>query len=175
MISAPKLGPTGEEDVVDASGDGRRVRGPRARMRTATLLCAAAALAAGTVPASAQPRAVPAPAPDPLVVVDCFSKPQVRPEEYLLACGDGNNRLVRLRWDTWGPRTATATGTDMVNDCKPYCAAGRFRSYPVTVTLSSPEPWPDRPDVQRFTTIRLLYTDTAPAPVPKDVSYKLVY
>ncbi|MFE9929589.1 hypothetical protein [Streptomyces sp. NPDC005533] len=160
---------------MDASGDGRRVRGPWAGMRTATLLCAAAALAAGTVPASAQPRAVPAPAPDPLVVVDCFAKPQVRPEEYLLACGDGNNRLVRLRWDTWGPRTATATGTDLVNDCKPYCAAGRFRSYPVTVTLSSPKPWPDRPDVRRFTMIRLLYTDTAPTPVPKDVSYKLVF
>lgn len=109
------------------------------------------------------------------MVVDCFSEAQVRPEEYLLACGDGNNRLVGLRWDTWGPRTATATGTDMVNDCRPYCAAGRFRPYPVRVTLSDPEPWPAHSDVQRFTTIRLMYTDTAPSPVPKDVTYKLVY
>ncbi|WP_326586102.1 hypothetical protein [Streptomyces sp. NBC_01294] len=120
-------------------------------MRTATLLCAAAALVAATVPASAHTRAAPAPVPEPVVVVDCFSKAQVRPEEYLLACGDGNNRLVELRWDTWGPRTATATGIDMVNDCNPYCAAGRFRPYPVTVTLSSPETWPEHPDVRRFT------------------------
>ncbi|MGR4878179.1 hypothetical protein ACIPUC_01920 [Streptomyces sp. LARHCF249] len=143
-----------------------------------TLLCTVAALTAAMVPASANTgtgsaRGI-AP-PDPVVVVDCFSQAQIRPEEYLLACGDGNNRLVELRWDTWGPRIATATGTDMVNDCRPYCAAGRFRAYPVKVTLSNPDAWPEHPDVQRFTTIRLVYTDTAPSPVPKEVTYKLVY
>ncbi|GHE38935.1 hypothetical protein [Streptomyces vinaceus] len=151
----------------------------RVRVRTATLLCAAAALAAGAavpaaVPAAAQTARAPMD-PSPVVVVDCFSQAQVRPREYLLACGDGNNRLVRLRWDSWGQRTATATGTDMVNDCTPYCAAGKFRAYPVRVTLSHPRPWPGHPDVQRYTSIRLLYTDTAPPPVSKDVTYKLVY
>ncbi|MFE9259115.1 hypothetical protein [Streptomyces sp. NPDC006879] len=144
-------------------------------MRTATLACASAALAVAVVPAAARDRAAPAPAPDPVVVVDCFSQPQVRPTEYLLACGDGNNRLVDLRWDSWGSRTAKATGTDMVNDCRPYCAAGRFRPYPVTVTLSNPEPWPDHPDVRRFTSIRLEYTDAAPTPAGKDVTYKLAF
>ncbi|MEU3407137.1 hypothetical protein ABZ766_24790 [Streptomyces sp. NPDC006670] len=158
---------------MDASGDGRRPRPVRARGRRAGLLCAAAALAAVSAPAAAQ---APAPAdPYPVVVVDCFSAAQVQPEEYILACGDGNNRLVGLRWDSWGASTATATGTDMVNDCRPYCAAGRFRPYPVRVTLSAPRPWPTHPGVQRFTVIRLLYTDTAPAPVRKDVTYKLVY
>ncbi|MFG2342371.1 hypothetical protein [Streptomyces yangpuensis] len=160
---------------MDVSGHGRNARGQRARTRTRTgiLLSAAAALTAAAIPVSASQHTA-APAPDP-VVVDCFSKPQTRPEEYLLACGDGNNRLVDLHWTTWGPQTATATGTDMVNDCRPYCAAGRFRPYPVTVTLSHPQPWPDHPGTQRFSTIRLLYTDTAPSPVPKDVTYKLVY
>ncbi|MER5874131.1 hypothetical protein [Streptomyces sp. NPDC002044] len=159
---------------MDASEDGRRAA--RSGLRTATLLCAAAALVAAAVPASAQTRAAArAPVPDPVVVVDCFSEDQVRPEEFLLACGDGNNRLVGLHWDWWGPRTATATGTDMANECRPNCAAGRFRSYPVSVTLANPEPWPDRPGVERFTTIRLLFTDTVPSPIPKDVTYKLVY
>ncbi|MFD3698323.1 hypothetical protein ACFWUZ_19595 [Streptomyces sp. NPDC058646] len=154
---------------------GRHPSRARHRVRT-TLLCTAAALAVAVVPASADAaRTASVRAPDPVVVVDCASEPQVRPEEYLLACGDGNNRLVELRWDTWGPGSATATGTDMVNDCRPYCAAGRFRPYPVTVTLGDPEAWPGHPDVQRFTTIRLIYTDTAPAPVPKDVTYKLVW
>ncbi|MGW8778415.1 hypothetical protein ACWGNM_10075 [Streptomyces sp. NPDC055796] len=158
------------------------------RVRKAALMCAAAALAVGAaVPAAAAPASASASAsasaqtpravmdPNPVVVVDCFSQGRVRPREYLLACGDGNNRLVGLRWNTWGQRTATATGTDMVNDCTPYCAAGRFRSYPVTVTLSHPRPWPGHPDVQRYATIRLLYTDTAPFPGTKDVTYKLVY
>ncbi|MET9608884.1 hypothetical protein ABZZ17_28120 [Streptomyces sp. NPDC006512] len=147
------------------------------RARTGAALFAAAALLTTIVPASAA-TATSAPArvdPDPVVVVDCFAQAQVRPEEYLLACGDGNNRLVDLRWHDWGTRTATATGTDMVNDCRPYCAAGRFRAYPVTVTLANPERWPDHPDLDRFTTMRLLYTDTAPHPVPKDSTYKLTW
>ncbi|MDX2393657.1 MULTISPECIES: hypothetical protein [unclassified Streptomyces] len=170
---------------MDVSVDGRRPAraiGFRARhrarygLRTALVACAAAALVAGAVPASAQitPAQI-TPAPDPVVVVDCFDQAQVRPEEYLLACGDGNNRLVDLHWKTWGSNTATATGTDMVNDCRPYCAAGRFRPYPVTVTLANPERWPDHPDLDRFTTLRILYTDAAPYPVPKDSTYRLVY
>ncbi|MFG2616821.1 hypothetical protein ACGFXC_04300 [Streptomyces sp. NPDC048507] len=158
---------------MDASGEGRRPRGARRGMRVAGLLVTAAALVAAAVPASAR---TPADPPSrPVVVVDCFSKAQVRPEEYLLACGDGNNRLVDLRWKSWGPHKATATGTDMVNDCRPNCAAGRFHPYPVTVTLSAPQTWPATPDLRRFTTIRLLYTHAAPEPVAKDVTYPLVY
>ncbi len=163
---------------MNVSAAHRPARASRYRVRTATLLCTVAALTAAVIPASAHPAGTTSArsaAPLDPVVVDCFSQAQTRPEEYLLACGDGNNRLVKLRWDTWGPRTATATGTDMVNDCRPYCAAGRFRAYPVAVTLSHPEAWPEHPEVQRFTTIRLVFTDTAPAPVPKDVTYKLVY
>jgi hypothetical protein len=145
-----------------------------------TLFWAAALLTAVVaVPASAAatgPATVPTPDPaSSVVVVDCFGKAQVRPEEYLLACGDGNNQLVSLRWKSWGARTATATGTDMVNDCRPYCAAGTFRSYPVDVTLAGPQPWPGHPDTHRFTTIRLVYPGAAPSPVPHDVTYKLVY
>ncbi|RSS80030.1 hypothetical protein EF918_15160 [Streptomyces sp. WAC06614] len=133
---------------------------------------AAGLLAATTVPASA---AEPMPAPSGVVVVDCFGAPQVRPKKYLLACGDGNNQLVRLRWSSWGPRTATATGIDMVNNCRPYCAAGRFVPYPVRVTLSHPKPWPGHADASRFTMIRLVYPRAAPHPVPHDVTYRLVY
>ncbi|MFZ3474325.1 hypothetical protein ACODT3_04460 [Streptomyces sp. 4.24] len=162
---------------MNVSAGGRRARASRHGVRTGAALLCAVALAVA-VPASAHAGGTSArilEPGDPVVVVDCFDQAQMRPAEYLLACGDGNNRLVGLRWDSWGSRTATATGTDMVNDCRPYCAAGRFHGYPVTVTLGSPQAWPEHPDVQRFTTIRLLYTDTAPDPVPKDVTYKLVW
>ncbi|MFD8637145.1 hypothetical protein [Streptomyces sp. NPDC059656] len=164
---------------MNASAAHRPARTSRRRTRTATLLCTTAALAAAMIPVSAYSAAPatarPADPAAPVVVVDCSSQPQIRPEEYLLACGDGNNRLVGLRWDSWGAKTATATGVDMVNDCRPYCAAGRFRPYPVSVTLSNPQVWPENPGLQRYATIRLVYTDTSPAPVPKDVTYKLVY
>ncbi|WP_405496646.1 hypothetical protein [Streptomyces sp. NBC_00096] len=164
---------------MSVSAAGRPARASRRRVRTAILLCTVAAVTAAVIPASAHGAGtsaarIPAP-PDPVVLVDCFSQAQMRPSEYILACGDGNNRLVSLRWDTWGARTATATGTDMVNDCVPYCAAGEFRAYPVKVTLSDPAAWPEHPDLRRFTMIRLRYPDTAPDPVRKDVTYRLVY
>ncbi|AQT76183.1 hypothetical protein [Streptomyces sp. fd1-xmd] len=83
---------------MDAPADGRNPREVRARTRTGILLSAAAALTTAALPASATqptPAPTPTPPPDP-VVVDCFSKGQIRPDEYLLACGDGNNRLVKL-------------------------------------------------------------------------------
>ncbi|MEU8777018.1 hypothetical protein [Streptomyces sp. NPDC048606] len=145
------------------------------RTRTVTVCAVAAALIGATATASLA-SAAPAVEPEPVVaVLDCVGKPQVKPEEYLLACGDGNNRLVGLDWKSWGRTTATATGTDMVNDCKPYCAAGRFRGYPVEVTLSHPENDPDRTDLRRFTRMRLVFPEAAPAPIPHDVTYKIVW
>ena len=41
--------------------------------------------------------------------------------------------------DGWGAETATAEGTAHANDCDPYCAAGIFREYPVTVVASAPQ------------------------------------
>ncbi|MFJ9822751.1 hypothetical protein ACIRSU_00020 [Streptomyces sp. NPDC101160] len=154
------------------TGRAARRRPSPPRMTPAYMLCAAALLALPLSPgaATAVPRS--APAAD-VVVVDCFTKPQVRPADFLLACGDGNNRLTGLHWTSWGPRSATGTGTDLVNDCVPYCAAGTFRSYPVTVTLSRPEPWPREAGVLHFTRLRLAYTGAAPAPLPSEVTYRL--
>ncbi|MBW5480976.1 hypothetical protein GPJ59_03485 [Streptomyces bambusae] len=143
---------------------------------SATQATSASASASTSASASASaPASAPVRDPVPVVVVDCFGAPQVRPADYLLACGDGNNRLVGLRWDSWGGQTATASGTDMVNDCRPYCAAGRFRAYPVEVTLIAPQAWPERPGTQRYTSIRLVFPEEAPAPLPHDVTYNLVY
>jgi hypothetical protein len=70
-----------------------------------------------------------------IVVLDCQGHPHVRPGHYTLACADGNDYLSGLAWTSWGPRLASATGTEHVNDCVPYCAAGHFHSYPVNVVL----------------------------------------
>ncbi|MEE1752025.1 hypothetical protein [Streptomyces sp. SP18CS02] len=141
----------------------------RDKVRTAVVLCAAAAFAV-VVPASASTGA---PAPAQVVAVDCFSEAQTRPTDFLLACGDGNNRLTQLEWSSWGPTAAVAKGLDVVNDCEPYCAAGTFRSYAVTVRLDRPEAWEAQPELERFTQLRLTYTDDRPPRVPREVTYEL--
>jgi hypothetical protein len=65
------------------------------------------------------------------------------------------------------------SGLDMVNDCQPYCAAGKFHSYPVTVRLDRPATWQKHPELQRFTRLQLVYTDGRPAQTEREVTYKL--
>ncbi|HVC86168.1 MAG TPA: hypothetical protein VNC40_01935 [Gaiellaceae bacterium] len=55
------------------------------------------------------------------------------PKTLVIACADANYSLGGLKWRGWGASLASATGTAHANDCKPYCAAGHFHAYPVTV------------------------------------------
>lgn len=59
-----------------------------------------------------------------------------KPKELVLACGDGNYFLSGLTWRNWGATTAIATGKAQANTCTPNCASGRFRSYPMTATVT---------------------------------------
>ena len=95
------------------------------------------------------------------VVLNCLGHPQVRPGRFTLACADANDYLTGLAWKSWGPRLASATGVQAVNDCMPYCAAGHFHRYPVDVVLWHPAA--DGPGTQRYTSITLLYPGAHPA------------
>jgi len=59
----------------------------------------------------------------------------VRPAVIVIACGDGNFYVDTLRWSSWGARSATATGLGHLNDCTPYCAAGKFHTYRLSIRL----------------------------------------
>ncbi|MGW1587698.1 hypothetical protein [Streptomyces sp. NPDC002386] len=142
---------------------------------TAVTLAAGAMLTAAMTTASATPpgtSAAQARRTQP-VLVDCSFQRTVRPADYILACGDGNSRLLGLHWTKWGSRAAVAEGLNAVNDCKPYCAAGKFHSYRVTVRLDSPAPWQKHPGVQRFSRITLTYEGARPAGFDQVVSYPL--
>ncbi|HET9974881.1 MAG TPA: hypothetical protein VFQ68_42080 [Streptosporangiaceae bacterium] len=95
------------------------------------------------------------------VVLNCLGHPQVRPGRFTLACADANDYLTGLAWKNWGPRLASATGVQAVNDCVPYCAAGHFHCYPVDVVLWNPAA--AGPGSQRYTSITLLYPGAHPA------------
>jgi hypothetical protein len=59
-----------------------------------------------------------------------------RPRRIIVACGDGNYQLLRIRWRDWNARIAKGTGQAWINDCNPYCAAGRFHGYRVRLRAS---------------------------------------
>ncbi|MFI1568609.1 hypothetical protein ACH4ZX_37260 [Streptomyces sp. NPDC020490] len=148
---------------------------------TAVAVCCAASLAAaGAAPSAAGPAPPAASAgqvarqrPRTPVLVDCLWHPRVRPAGFMLACGDGNSRLTALHWSRWGPESATAEGVNAVNDCEPYCAAGTFHSYRVTVRLGRPEPWKKRPHVRHFTRLTLEYHGSRPDIHPRTVTLPL--
>ncbi|MGD1050930.1 MAG: hypothetical protein ABR947_07650 [Solirubrobacteraceae bacterium] len=76
------------------------------------------------------------------VVGDC-TKSQVRPSSIVLACADDNLVLTHLQWSSFGASEAKASGDYYVNGCTPDCAAGKFRSYPIKLTLSAARECPD--------------------------------
>ncbi|SES43855.1 hypothetical protein SAMN04487983_105450 [Streptomyces sp. yr375] len=148
--------------------------------RTAVMLCAALGLTATLGSASAAPAAAPPTAREAAVrratapvLVDCFWHAQVRPGDFVLACGDGNSRLVSLHWDSWGADSAHATGGNAVNDCDPYCAVGTFHRYAVVVKLDRPRPWKKNPRMQHYSRITLTYPGDRPRQFARVVSYPL--
>ncbi|MEU6293139.1 hypothetical protein [Streptomyces sp. NPDC046988] len=141
-------------------------------MRAAVTLCAAAALAVPLGTATAAPTAPTRQTTDP-VLVDCAGQPEVRPGTFILACGDGNSRLVSMHWYRWDAEAAVGRGSNAVNDCDPYCAAGAFRSYPVTVRLDRPTASAGDPGERHFSRITLTYTDGRPDGSPRTVTQPL--
>lgn len=77
---------------------------------------------------------------EPFVLWQCnTNKPQVKPTNYLLACGDGSDGLTGVHWTSWTPAGATGVGTEHLNNCIPNCggqAESRFVDYPVKISLT---------------------------------------
>ena len=73
-----------------------------------------------------------------VVIQPCAGKAEVRPSTFTISCADGNSYLTKLKWSSWGS-TARADGVFTINNCDPYCAAGKFVSSEAVVTLSKPK------------------------------------
>lgn len=72
-----------------------------------------------------------------VLIMDCFWG-RFKPRSIILACGDGNARVERLKWTRWGASTAAGHGIYVVNTCDPSCVQGRFVSYRMNIALSKP-------------------------------------
>jgi hypothetical protein len=104
----------------------------RERLVRLALLATAAALLGSS-------SAVAHVAANPTVLADCLGKPVVKPDEIVLACGDGNESVGDLTWTGWGSRFTAGRGIVQINDCSPSCVAGHDHSYPVVVLLTGRE------------------------------------
>ena len=69
-------------------------------------------------------------------VLPCFGLPELRPANYLMSCADANASWKKVKWLSWGAKTALGTGDLYQNDCQPNCVSGHFRTYPAKLVLS---------------------------------------
>jgi hypothetical protein len=86
----------------------------------------------------------------------------VRPASIVIACGDGNFYVDHLRWSSWGPTVANATGLGHANDCTPYCAAGKFHTYRLSVRLDLRRVCGTTRRIAQFTRISWRFTGVRP-------------
>lgn len=87
--------------------------------------------------------------------------------------GDGTYILSGMTWSAWTATTAVGSGTALLNDCNPSCAAGHFYHVPVTVTFSKPVRACKSSYGARTTDIRYFWTQAKfsyPDGVPRPVS-----
>jgi len=123
-------------DDVDAGTD----KGTMTKRAVRYLLMGALSLLALTGTAAIDAVTMPVNASSARVVVQpCTAKAEVRPSTFIISCGDGNSYLTKLKWSAWGSSTARADGVYTVNNCDPYCAAGKFVSSDAVVALSKPK------------------------------------
>ena len=51
--------------------------------------------------------------------------------------GDASYIITGITWSSWGPDTATGTGTSNIQGCVPNCAQGSETPVTTTITLSN--------------------------------------
>ena len=99
---------------------------------------------------------------------DCLGKPQTKPSQVTFACADGNFYAEKLQWTGWGEPFAAAVGTAELNDCTPYCAAGKFHKYRVMLVASGRQKCPD--GRQAYAKVEYAFVGKNPTPNATDAS-----
>lgn len=102
--------------------------------------------------------------------INC-TKLQFKPKRITIACGDAGIFLGKLKWSTWGASSAKGAGTYNQNDCTPDCAAGKFQSALVNVTLSKVKTCPGQTH-PAFKQAALTYTGTRPKGAPAKLTFR---
>lgn len=112
--------------------------------------------------------AIPAGSATKVVFPANCGKPTFKPKSIVVACADANNRLTRIKWLTYGSRSASGTATAKVNDCDPNCVSGEVKNYPALVTLTRPRNCGG--GVTQFTRLTETFTHSRPSGISKRLS-----
>lgn len=112
--------------------------------------------------------ALAAPGPKTVYAINCLQE-KFKPKQITVACGDGAVSVSKLKWTSWSRTQAQASGVYQVNSCKPDCAAGHERSFPVTITLSRPKTCPGRKH-KAFGRLSYKFGASRPKPTPAHTS-----
>lgn len=151
------------------------------RLRTGAF-AAGAALLAFTVPSAGSSGATAPRASGPLPHLPAYLGVgvrylRVRPAN-IVYTGDGSGVLSgpkpgeSIHWSSWRTQTAFGGGYNLIDNCRPDCARGRYDAYPVKL-----EAW--KPGLSHgelvFTRLTILYTATAPAGQPAHYTFTTSY
>ena len=89
----------------------------------------------------------------------------LRPRAIILTCADATARLDRIAYARYGGARATGHGRLRIDDCRPNCAAGRFRAARVSLALSRVVRCGDR--LHYYTRIVVTAVGRRPKAVPR--------
>jgi hypothetical protein len=95
-------------------------------------------------------------------------KPTYKPSQIVVTCGDANTVVQRITWKSYGDKTASGSGTAVVNDCDPNCASGHPLKSPATVALAKPKDCGK--GVTQFTSLVMTYTGAKPGAAGSQIS-----
>jgi hypothetical protein len=143
------------------------------KLRTITAIITAAGLCLG-VGLSSAATASAAAAGTKYVVLNCNLRPVVRPSTFVITCADAGIGVRHLRWTSWTPKLASASGTLWENDCTPNCPNGHFRYYPALEVLWGNARVKGHPDERRYTRLTVIFTGKSRPPVYVMKNGKLV-
>ena len=96
------------------------------------------------------------------VVLDCSSKPEVKPGTIVLACADADLGLKHLHWTRWTSHRAAGHGTFWQNLCKPNCAEGHIEKMRARVTLRGSAAVKGRPGDRQYTRLTAVFPGRRP-------------
>jgi hypothetical protein len=116
---------------------------------------AAAAVAAVAVPASTAA----AQNTNLRVFVSNCEKQVYKPKTITVFCADAGVVIKKIKYSSYGAKTAAGTGTAVVNLCEPDCAAGKTKNYKVKLKLSRVTQCGDS---YQFRKLQMTYTGAKP-------------